>query len=78
MEVRIGVSQAPREIEVELAEDTDREKLLADIDASLAQPDGVLWLTDRRGRRFGVPVVKVAYIEVGTSADERRVGFGTH
>lgn len=78
MEVRIGVSQAPREIEVELADDADRDRLLADIDASLKDGNGVLWLTDRRGRRYGVPVAKVAYVEVGTGADERRVGFGTH
>ncbi len=78
MEVRIGVSQAPREIEVEMAEDADRDKLLGEIEASLDRGEGVLWLTDRRGRRFGVPVAKVAYVEVGTSIDERRVGFGTH
>jgi len=78
VEVRIGVSQAPREIEVEMAEDADRDKLLGEIEASLDRGEGVLWLTDRRGRRFGVPVAKVAYVEVGTSIDERRVGFGTH
>ena len=38
--------------------------------------DGVLWLTDRKGRRVGVPVVKVAYVEVGAPAGDRRVGFG--
>ena len=39
--------------------------------------DGVLWLTDRKGRRVGVPVVKVAYVEVGApTSSERRVGFG--
>jgi hypothetical protein len=36
----------------------------------------VLWLTDRKGRRVGVPVVKVAYVEVGAPASDRRVGFG--
>jgi hypothetical protein len=38
--------------------------------------DGVLWLTDRKGRRVGVPVVKVAYVEVGAPSSDRRVGFG--
>jgi hypothetical protein len=36
----------------------------------------VLWLTDKKGRRVGVPVAKVAYIEVGAPAADRRVGFG--
>lgn len=76
MDVRIGITQTPKEVEVELADDVDREKLLAEISSLLGQGDGVLWLTDRRGRRVGVPVPKLAYVEVGTSKDERRVGFG--
>jgi len=76
VEVRIGVLQSPREIEVELGEDTDRDKLAADIGAALSQADGVLWLTDRRGRRVAIPASKVAYVEIGTPSDDRRVGFG--
>ncbi len=75
MDVRIGIVQTPKELEVELGEDADRDKLLADIEAALAG-DAVLWLTDRRGRRVGVPVAKVAYVEVGAPTPDRRVGFG--
>jgi Protein of unknown function (DUF3107) len=75
VDVRIGIVQTPKELEVELSEDADREKLLQDIEAALAG-DAVLWLTDRRGRRVGVPVAKVAYVEVGAPAPDRRVGFG--
>lgn len=75
MDVRIGITQAPREIEVEMG-DAERDKLLAEIDKLLAKGDGVLQLTDRRGRRVSVPVPKIAYVEVGTGSDERRVGFG--
>ena len=76
MEVRIGVTHTPKELEVELAEDTDRATLMGDIEKALANDDGVLWLTDRRGRRVGVPVGRVAYVEIGSPHDERRVGFG--
>ncbi len=77
MDVRIGIFQTPKELEVELAEDTDRDKVLADIEEALrGTEDGVLWLTDRRGRRVAVPVAKVAYVEVGAPSHERRVGFG--
>lgn len=75
MDVRIGVSQA-KEIELEMADDVDGDALANDIEKALADEDKVLWLTDRKGRRVGVPVSKVAYIEIGTPGDDRRVGFG--
>ena len=80
MEVRIGVTQVPKEIEVDLGDDADRDALVKQIDTALADADkgGMLWLTDRRGRRVGVPAAKVAYVEIGSPADERRVGFGAH
>ena len=76
MDVRIGITQTPKELEVELPEGTDRDALLSDIEKALDKGDGVLWLTDRRGRRVAVPVVKVAYVEVGAPSPDRRVGFG--
>jgi hypothetical protein len=75
MDVRIGVLHTPKEILVELSDDTDRDALVASIEEALADDDRVLWLTDRKGRRFGVPSARVAYIEVGEPS-ERRVGFG--
>ena len=76
MDVRIGITHTPKELEVEMAEDADRDTLVKDIEKMLDAGDGVLWLTDRKGRKVGVPVVKVAYIEVGAPSSERRVGFG--
>ena len=73
MEVRIGVTQTPREIEIDLA-DGDRDQIVKDIEKSLADDDAVLWLTDRRGRTVGIPSAKVAYIEISPTED-RRVGF---
>ena len=35
----------------------------------------VLWLTDRKGKTIGVPAAKVAYVELGSASEERRVGF---
>ena len=76
MDVRIGITQTPKEIEVELSDDAERDKVLADMEKLLKTGDGVLCLTDRKGRRVGIPVVKVAYVEVGAPASDRRVGFG--
>ncbi|HEX4217738.1 MAG TPA: DUF3107 domain-containing protein [Acidimicrobiales bacterium] len=76
MDVRIGIVQSVKELDVELAEDTDRDKVLADIEEVLSGGDGILWLTDRKGRRVGVPSAKVAYVEVDAPTTDRRVGFG--
>ena len=76
MDVRIGITQTPKELEVEMGDDADSDKVVAEIEKLLKTGDGVLWLTDRKGRRVGVPVVKVAYVEVGAPTGERRVGFG--
>jgi Protein of unknown function (DUF3107) len=77
VDVRIGVIQTPREIEVELADGTDPSALTTQIEEALASEKGVLWLEDRRGRRVGVPSSRIAYVEVNATTDERRVGFGT-
>jgi hypothetical protein len=73
--VRIGVIHTGKELEVELADETDREGLQRQIEESLAADGGVLWLTDRRGRRVGVPAAKIAWVELGEDASGRRVGF---
>lgn len=76
MDVRIGIVQSIKELNVELPDDADRDKVLADIEASLAHEGAVLWLTDRKGRQVGVPAGKVAYVELDGPSSERRVGFG--
>ena len=76
MDVRIGIVQSMKELDIELPEDADREKVLAGIEAVLAQEGTILWLTDRKGRQVGVPVGKVAYVEVDPPSSDRQVGFG--
>jgi hypothetical protein len=75
VDVRIGVKNTPKELEVLLAEDTDGDAVREHVDKALAD-GGVLWLTDRRGRQYGVPVDKVAYVEIGSTDAGRRIGFG--
>lgn len=75
VDVRIGVTQAPREISLEV-EDGDRDDLKARVEAALSGATDVLWVTDKRGRDVGVPAAKIAYVEVGSADGERRIGFG--
>jgi Protein of unknown function (DUF3107) len=76
VDVRIGIVQSIKELDIELPDDADRDKVLADIETVLAKSDSILWLTDRKGRRVGVPSSKVAYVEMDAPSSDRRVGFG--
>jgi hypothetical protein len=76
VDVRIGVTQAPRELTVEVPDD-EREDTLKHVEAALSGAIDVLWLTDKRGRRIAVPSAKLAYVEVGTNDGDRRIGFGS-
>jgi uncharacterized protein DUF3107 len=76
VDVRIGITQAARELLVELPDDTDRDSLRAAITAALGGATDTLALVDRRGREVLVPAAKIAYIEVGADEGERRMGFG--
>jgi hypothetical protein len=76
VDVRIGVTQAPRELNIELPDDTDRADLKARVEAALAGATDVLWVTDKRGKDVGIPAAKIAYIELGSADGDRRIGFG--
>lgn len=75
VDVRIGVTQAPRELSVEV-DDESRDDVRANVDAALSGAVDVLWITDKRGRDIGVPAAKIAYVEVGSAEGDRRIGFG--
>jgi len=76
VEIKIGVSSAPRELILEVALTVD--ELRTAIDEAVGSDDGapgVLDLVDERGRRVLVPGSKIAYVEIG-EPEVRRVGFG--
>lgn len=62
MEVKIGVQHAARELVVDTDESIDTvEKRISEAVAG----DGVLTLTDTKGRKTVVPASKIAYVEIG-------------
>ena len=75
MDVRIGITQSMRELEVELAEDAVRDTVKADIAAALADDGGVLWLTDKKGREIAVPTARISFVEIGSADAPRNIGF---
>lgn len=75
MDVRIGITHSMREIEVDVDDSISRDDLKAHIEESLADDDKVLWMADRKGREVAIPSGKVAYVEIGSPSESRRVGF---
>lgn len=72
MDVKIGVTDSPRELVVTSSDNPD--EIEAQIAESLKNPAGTLTLVDDKGRRVIVPSSRIAYVEIAP-ADVRRVGF---
>jgi hypothetical protein len=75
VEIRIGVTYSPKEIELEMADDDAGDALVEQISASVGEEGSMLWLTDKKGRRVGIPTAKLSYVEIGAPRSDRRVGF---
>ena len=78
MDIRIGITQAAREITVEI-EDEDKtiKQVKAAADAALSGTTATLVLTDKRGRQVMIPSAKSAYVEFGAPDGDRKLGFGS-
>ena len=74
MELRIGVVHTPKELSLEL--DGTADDVVGTIDKALSGDTPVVWLTDTKGRRVGIPASRIAYIEVDEDGGNKRVGFG--
>ena len=74
IDVRIGVVHSPKELVVEV--DESEAEVSHAVEAALGGSESVLWLTDSKGRKIGVPTDKIAYVEIETEGAAKRVGFG--
>jgi len=75
VDVRIGVTYSVKELEVQLPEGADGAEVRSRVEEAVSSGEGVLWLTDRKGREVGVPVDKIAYVEIGAVDEGRTFGF---
>jgi hypothetical protein len=74
VEVRIGITESPRELTIELSQSAD------EIESSVARAlheGSHIAFTDDKGRRLVVPAAKIGFVEV-SARSERKVGFGTN
>jgi hypothetical protein len=74
MDIRIGIVQSMKELELDLPDTDTAETVKAQFDAAVKHDD-VWWLTDRKGRSVGIPAARIAYVEMAKKV-ERSVGFG--
>jgi hypothetical protein len=74
MEVRIGVTNTPKELTLEYEGDTD--SAVKAVEKAFADGAAMVWFESAKGRRIGVPTDKLAYIEVEGEEGNKRVGFG--
>lgn len=75
MEVRIVVSNVARDVVIEQADD-EHDATKSKVEAALAGTVDVLWLTDKRGRQVGLSASKIAFVELGNTDKDRKMGFG--
>ncbi len=72
MEVKIGIAESAREIVVSSDQAADEVQKL--IDEALTGGDGLLRLTDEKGRRYVIRSAQISYVEI-TPDEGRKVGF---
>ncbi len=75
MDLRIGIAESPQVVEIELDDDVDRDEVKSQVESSLKDSE-VLNVVDRKGRDWLIPSSRIAFVEIGTSDAERRIGFG--
>ncbi len=74
MDVRIGVVNTPKQLALEVDGSVDQTVDL--VNRALSGSEPMLWLTDTKGKKVGVPTDKIAYVEVDSDDGAKRVGFG--
>ncbi|MDO5092961.1 MAG: DUF3107 domain-containing protein [Propionibacteriaceae bacterium] len=72
MDVRIGISDSTRELQVRTPSSAD--EIVAALGQALKN-NSLFELTDDKGRRVVIPAGKLAYLDLG-AVEGRPVGFG--
>lgn len=72
MNVRIGVADSSKLIEMEIDDLKTFKKTLA----TALSAGEMAWFTDSKGNEVGVPAVRIGYVEIESEDNAHRVGFG--
>lgn len=71
MKARIGVADSSKVVEIEVEEVED---LRSQVEEAIESGQTMIWFTDLKQRKVGVPSARVAFVEIDPEQD-RRVGF---
>lgn len=72
MRVRIGVADTGREVEIEVE---DADAFIKEAEEAMTSDLPLLWVTDTRDHRIGVPIGKIGFIEIEPGSGRSPVGF---
>ena len=72
MDIRIGITNSPREINLESSQSSAEVEGI--VTAALAADSKFFKLVDQKGNGYVVPVATFGYLEIGSEVS-RRVGF---
>jgi len=72
MEIKIGISDVPRDVTIET--ESTAEEVTARL-AEAVEKQSLFEVSDAKGRRVVVPAAKIAYLDLGAPS-ARPVGFG--
>ncbi|MGH2771903.1 MAG: DUF3107 domain-containing protein [Actinomycetota bacterium] len=75
LQIRIGVHDSPKELTLEV--DEGSEDFMTKVESGLQDGSPMLWLTDRKGKRVGIPPARLAYVEIEPETAYRSAGFTT-
>lgn len=72
MKARIGIVDSNKVIEIEVG---DVGEFRTRVEEAFRTDQEVYWFTDVKQRSVGVPVGRIAFVEIDAEEESRRVGF---
>ncbi|HZD00847.1 MAG TPA: DUF3107 domain-containing protein [Actinomycetes bacterium] len=75
MEVKLGVIYSQKELEIET--DQSPDEVIKTVEDAMNDDARIFWLVDSKGRRIGIPIDKLAYVEIGEDTTRKGVGFAS-
>lgn len=74
MRVRFGIQKTASDLVVQLGEEDTVKSVEAAISKAFKN-EGLLWLTDAKGRRIAVNLEDLAFVEITGADEETKIGF---
>jgi hypothetical protein len=70
--VRFGMADTAREVDIEV---DDTAALIDDVERAMSEGDKLLWVTTEEGRRYGLVVDRIVFVDVEPAKQRTGIGF---